>query len=118
MSRPPEVVMKTKNSISDDIQKEIALRAYYIWEREGCPEGREAAHWALAEAEVLSEQPAKKAAAVKTPVKAKTNGATKSAKAEAKAEPVKPAEPVKAAVAAKAVKTKKVAKAKKPAPKA
>jgi hypothetical protein len=115
MSRPPEVVMKTKNSISDDIQKEIALRAYYIWEREGCPEGREEAHWALAEAEVLSERPVKEAAA-KAPAKAKTNGAAKPAKSAAakpaKAEPAKPAEPVKPA--AKAVKAKKAAKPKKP----
>lgn len=113
--------MKTTHSISDDIQKEIALRAYYIWEREGQPEGREAAHWAMAEAEVLSERPAKAAAAVKAPAKAKTNGGAKPikaepAKVEAKAEPAKPA--AKAAVAAKAVKTKKAAKPKKPAPKA
>lgn len=113
--------MKTKNSISDDIQKEIALRAYYIWEREGRPEGREHAHWTLAEAEVLSERPAKKAAAVTAPAKPKANGAAKKsepAKAEAKTEPAKQAAPLKAAVAAKAVKTKKAAKPKKPAPKA
>ncbi|GAA0574244.1 DUF2934 domain-containing protein [Rhizomicrobium electricum] len=111
--------MKTKNSISDDSQKEIALRAYYIWEREGRPQGREQEHWALAQAEILSEQRVPKA----PPAKAKANGNAKPAKAEP-VKPVKPvkadkpAEPVKAAVAAKAVKTKKTVKAKKPAPKA
>jgi phosphoenolpyruvate synthase/pyruvate phosphate dikinase len=116
MSVRPEVEMKTKNSISDDIQKEIALRAYYIWEREGRPEGREAAHWALAEAEVLCERPAK-AAPPKAPAKAKSNGGAKPVKAEP-AKPAKPAEPVKAAVAVKSVKAKKTVKAKKPSPKA
>jgi hypothetical protein len=114
--------MKANTPISDDLQKEIALRAYFIWEREGYPDGREQEHWALAEAEVLSEQPAKKSAHQKITAKAKTNGTAKqAAKAEpvkptAKAEPAKPAETVKAA--AKSVKAKKTVKAKKPAPKA
>jgi hypothetical protein len=106
--------MKTKNSISDDSQKEIALRAYYIWEREGRPEGREQEHWALAQAEILSEQRVQKA----PPAKAKANGKPAKAEVVKPAKADKPAEPVKAAVAAKAVKTKKAAKAKKPAPKA
>jgi hypothetical protein len=54
----PEVTMKTKKSISDDVRKAIALRAYHIWEREGRPHDRQAAHWQMAEAEILREQSA------------------------------------------------------------
>lgn len=108
--------MKTKAPGSGDITKEIALRAYYIWENEGRPHGREHSHWARAEAEILSEAPPNKAAApkkapAKKPVatrnpgakKPSANGSAKTAKAES------PAAPAKAAV-----KTKKVAKPKKP----
>ncbi len=115
--------MKAKTPVSDDIRRQIALRAYYIWEREGHPDGRQQAHWALAEAEILSERPvkqaaaslpvAKKSAAAKKPAAKKvTNGAAKSAKPE----PVKPDAPVKAVAAANAVKAKKVTKTKKMAP--
>jgi hypothetical protein len=119
MTSIPEVDMKTKNSGSGEITKEIALRAYYIWENEGRPEGREHDHWARAEAEILSEPPpnkaepkkttAKKPAASKDPgaKKPSTNGTAKAAKPES------PGAPLKAAV-----KTKKVAKTKKPSPEA
>ena len=30
-------------------EEEIRLAAYYLWEREGCPEGRAVEHWAQAE---------------------------------------------------------------------
>jgi prophage tail gpP-like protein len=98
--------MNAKTSISHDSQKEIARRAYFIWEREGRPHGRQAEHWAMAEAEFLSDRPPEKTAAVKTPAKAKP-AAAKPAKAGA-------AKTSKAAGAAKAVKTKKAAKPKKP----
>lgn len=88
--------MKTKKPVSDDIRKEIALRAYYIWEREGRPAGREHEHWALAEAEIVSEPPVKTAEAPKTPVK-------KTAVA-AKVEPVKTPAPVEKKAAAPAKK--------------
>lgn len=46
------------------MRRQIELRAYLIWERDGCPHGRHAEHWALAEKEILGEQkpkvPAKK----------------------------------------------------------
>ena len=61
--------MKTKKSISDDVRAAIELRAYYIWEHEGRPEGRGAEHWALAEAGITSELIAKKAVTPKTTVK-------------------------------------------------
>jgi len=97
--------MKAKKSISDDIRKAIELRAYYIWESEGCPDGKQQDHWALAEAEILSEPAAKKTPAAKAPAKTKTNGGAKKTKAEA-------------VIAPKPVKTKKAAKTVKPAPKA
>lgn len=30
----------------------VAVRAYYLWQSEGCPEGRDEAHWFQAEAEL------------------------------------------------------------------
>jgi hypothetical protein len=33
-------------------QEQTSLRAYYIWQREGCPTGRAHEHWALAVAEL------------------------------------------------------------------
>jgi hypothetical protein len=42
-------------SLIDDVEKRVKQRAYEIWEREGCPEGREADHWALAKEEVAIE---------------------------------------------------------------
>jgi len=96
--------MKTKKSISDDIRAAIALRAYYIWERTGRPEGRGAEHWALAEAEILSEQSTPKASTIKKAVK-KAAAANPPAK---KALPEKPiAEPTAAPSAAAKAKSGK-----------
>lgn len=36
-------------------QDRIRQRAHEIWESEGCPEGREAEHWAQAEAELAGQ---------------------------------------------------------------
>jgi hypothetical protein len=33
----------------------VRTAAYYIWEREGCPYGRQLEHWNLAKAELASE---------------------------------------------------------------
>lgn len=33
----------------------IALRAWEIWQREGCPEGRDLDHWLRAERELMNE---------------------------------------------------------------
>ena len=98
--------MKPKKSISDDLRAAIELRAYYIWEREGRPEGRQHEHWAAAEAEILSAAPVKQAAAPKKPA------AKKPAEKKAANGAAKPEAPVKTVVAAKAVKTKKAVKAK------
>ncbi|AWB08505.1 hypothetical protein A6A40_26230 (plasmid) [Azospirillum humicireducens] len=37
---------------TDDIQERIRRRAHELWEREGHPHGRDADHWAQAEAEI------------------------------------------------------------------
>jgi hypothetical protein len=63
--------MSVKNTISNDVRRDIEIRAYLIWESEGRPHGREHEHWARAEAEILggpqpSEKPAGKAARAKT----------------------------------------------------
>jgi len=42
-------------SLIDDVEERVKRRAYEIWEREGCPEGREADHWALAKEEIAIE---------------------------------------------------------------
>ena len=49
--------MKTKppTSTEDALRRQIELRAYLIWERDGRPHGRHAEHWALAEKEILGE---------------------------------------------------------------
>ena len=46
---------------------EIGLRAYFIWEREGKPQGREQHHWLQA----LAELKAERVKAIKPPVTAK-----------------------------------------------
>jgi len=104
--------MKTKKSASNDITKEIALRAYFIWENEGRPQGREHIHWHRAEAEIVGERPAKQAAepaaapkkvTAKKPA-AKNPGEKKSVTNGIKAAKSSPGEPAK--TAAKAVKPK------------
>lgn len=90
--------MKSKQPISDQVKREIEVRAYLIWESEGHPHGREREHWERAEAEILGTKPV----AAKKTVRAKPNG--------------NPATVPVAAVAAKAAAPKSVtAKAKKPA---
>jgi len=50
--------MTIKPSIwtADALRRQIEVRAYLIWERDGRPQGRHAEHWALAEKEILGEQ--------------------------------------------------------------
>ena len=38
--------------VDQDLTSQIRLRAYQIWQAEGCPEGRERIHWIRAEAEL------------------------------------------------------------------
>jgi hypothetical protein len=80
---PLEVAMATKVKSAGEIRKEIELRAYLIWESEGCPHGRDDEHWARAEAEILGLKPAKKAGAKKG-VKAAVPKTKKRAKAAPK----------------------------------
>jgi hypothetical protein len=57
---------------TDEVRREIQLRAYLIWENEGRPHGREKEHWRRAEAEILTAmhlvkaKPTVKTAAPKT----------------------------------------------------
>lgn len=39
----------------DEIERRIRERAYQLWEREGRPEGREAAHWDMAKEQIAIE---------------------------------------------------------------
>ena len=41
--------------MSNDFIHKVRERAYQIWEREGCPEGRESEHWHRAEQELAHE---------------------------------------------------------------
>jgi hypothetical protein len=43
--------------INNDLTPHILRRAYEIWENEGRPQGRDKAHWFLAEAEVSNGAP-------------------------------------------------------------
>jgi hypothetical protein len=40
------------DSISEPTQEQIAVCAFAIWEREGCPEGRADEHWHQAEVQL------------------------------------------------------------------
>ena len=42
------------NGFKEPTGDEIALCAYLIWEKEGCPEGREKEHWLQAETQLLA----------------------------------------------------------------
>jgi hypothetical protein len=50
---------------TEAIRERTAQLAYAIWEREGCPHGRDREHWMMAEAELMgaAEAPAAEAAA-------------------------------------------------------
>lgn len=50
------MTIKTSTSTEDALRRQIEVRAYLIWERDGRPQGRHAEHWALAEKEILGEQ--------------------------------------------------------------
>ena len=42
--------------MSDDREQLLQERAYAIWETEGCPDGRDRAHWEQAERELSAAQ--------------------------------------------------------------
>ncbi len=76
--------------MSDDKQSIIGNRAFEIWQREGCPDGRSAAHWQQAEAEIAAEEAQKGNPKKKAAEKSRAAG-------KAKPEAVKPEAPKKAA---------------------
>lgn len=49
------------------MHEEISRRAREIWEREGCPQGRDLEHWLLAEAELRSSTTKPQSASRVTP---------------------------------------------------
>ncbi|GAA0554694.1 putative membrane protein [Rhizomicrobium palustre] len=106
--------MKAKAPISDDIRQAIALKAYYLWEADGRPHGKEHEHWAQAEAEILSVTPVKKAATKVAKPAAKEPVALAAAETAKEVAPKKPGKTAAKKTAAKttAPKTKKAAKPK------
>jgi hypothetical protein len=52
-----------------DFEERVRLRAYMIWEEEGCPEERGKAHWEMARELVLNEERPKQA-----PLQRKSSG--------------------------------------------
>lgn len=66
------MMIKPSTSTQDALRRQIEVRAYLIWERDGRPQGRHAEHWALAEKEILGERngkspPKRKAKATPSP---------------------------------------------------
>jgi hypothetical protein len=75
-----------------NLEHEIRVRAYSLWEQEGRTEGRALDYWSRAEREVAAMQDALKAAVATTqaaaaskPAEAKASGAKKPAAKKAKA---------------------------------
>ena len=106
--------MMTARPISENTRREIQVRAYQIWEREGRPNGREHEHWLMAETEILGPKSGKKAVrdpngngksntAESTAATASeaTTAVAKSRKAAAKAAPAEKSKAEKAKKAAK-----------------
>ena len=92
--------------------------AYAIWEAEGKPQGRDAAHWQQAEARVAASLSGGKPPATKKPAFKKADGkAVVSETVEAKAKPPAKGRPVPSAKEAPAAKPPAKAAATKAAPK-
>jgi Protein of unknown function (DUF2934) len=51
----PLVNHTTTDGLSDTPHERIAKVAYFIWVAEGCPKGREEAHWQEARQQLLRE---------------------------------------------------------------
>ena len=79
---------KIENSTAESLRRQIEVRAYLIWERDGRPHGRHAEHWARAEQEIFGEsngkapqkKKAKAASAAKPAVKSLAKRSTKTKK--------------------------------------
>jgi len=52
----PIVDHTTTDGLSDAAHQRIAKAAYFIWVSEGCPEGREEAHWHEAQLQLLRKE--------------------------------------------------------------
>jgi hypothetical protein len=52
----PIVDYTTTDGLSDAAHERIAKAAYFIWMSEGCPQGREEAHWQEAQRQLLREE--------------------------------------------------------------
>jgi hypothetical protein len=63
-------------TVPEALHWQIAVRAYTLWEQEGCPHGRDVEHWLQAEADVAAagndpiERAATPASRSEQPVKA------------------------------------------------
>jgi len=68
---------KPAPSTEEAVRRQIEVRAYLIWERDGRPQGRHAEHWALAEKEIFGEQNGKAPAKKKVKAAAKRSSKTK-----------------------------------------
>ena len=52
----PGVELPTKDESEKTFSDRVFLRAYELWQREGCPHGRDVDHWVQAEREIAEEQ--------------------------------------------------------------
>ena len=82
--------------MSIDREAWLQVCAYHIWQSEGCPDGRDVAHWAAAERVFAGVAPAPEAAPASAPEAAMSTakGRTRTVKAaprEAAAKAAKPA---------------------------
>ena len=68
---------KTPEQTTESLRKIIEARAYELWERDGRPNGRHAAHWLEAEAEILNLAPIPKPASKKAKAAPKAAPKTK-----------------------------------------
>lgn len=68
---------KTPEQTTESLRKIIEARAYELWERDGRPNGRHAAHWLEAEAEILNLAPIPKPASKKANAAPKAKAAPK-----------------------------------------
>jgi len=56
-----------------EMEEQVRTRAYFIWEEQGCPAGRDVEHWLVAEGELTAREQAEEqpAALTKAAPKAK-----------------------------------------------
>jgi hypothetical protein len=59
--------LQRRDVVNLDTQFQIAERAYFIWKKDGCPDGKALDNWLQAEAELSAATTSNPAASVKTP---------------------------------------------------